>query len=180
MITRHAIRYRAELGHAASEALHAFRMRGSAAHHVHRLRSQRLAMERSSAFEAGTELTAGRPATDLALQEPEAEYSASLLLDLFGGDTKLLREVVGLFLRDCPGRLSDVRDAVGRRDGTTLARVAHCLKGSAANFAADLAVAAAQRLQLIGRTGDWAEVDQALADLETEIENLTSTLQAFA
>jgi two-component system sensor histidine kinase/response regulator len=135
-------------------------------------------MERGSAFETGTELTAGR-CVDTALQEPEAD-SASLLLDLFGGDAELLREVASLFLRDCPARLSEVRDAVGRRDGTTLARAAHSLKGSVANFAADLAVAAAQRLQLIGRTGDWAEVDQALADLETEIENLTSTLHAFA
>jgi HPt (histidine-containing phosphotransfer) domain-containing protein len=137
-------------------------------------------MERSNAFETGTEFTAARRVTDLALQEPEADYSASAILDLFGGDAELLREVAGLFLRDCPGRLSDVRDAVGRRDGTALARAAHSLKGSVANFAADLAVAAAQRLQLIGRTGDWAEVDQALADLETEIENLTRTLQAFA
>jgi HPt (histidine-containing phosphotransfer) domain-containing protein len=137
-------------------------------------------MERSGAFETGTELTAGRRATDLALQEPEAEYSAALLLDLFNRDVELLREVVGLFLRDCPARLSDIRDAVARRDGTTLARAAHSLKGSVANFAADQAVAAAQRLQLMGRSGDWAEIDQALADLETEIENLTSTLRVFA
>jgi HPt (histidine-containing phosphotransfer) domain-containing protein len=137
-------------------------------------------MDRSNAFETHTELTAGSPATDLALQEPEADYPASLLVDLFRGDVELLREVVGLFLRGCPAQLADVRDAIGRRDGTTLARVAHSLKGSVANFAADPAVAAAQQLELIGRTGDWVEVDQALADLETEIENLASTLQAFA
>jgi ribonuclease VapC len=36
-------------------------------------------MERSSAFETGTELTAVRRATDLALQEPEAEFLASAI-----------------------------------------------------------------------------------------------------
>ncbi len=137
-------------------------------------------MDRSSAFETGAELTGGRIPTDLVLQEPEAEYFASLLLDRFEGDAELLREVVGLFLNDCPARLSDVRDAVGQRDSATLARAAHSLKGSAANFAADLAVAAARRLEHMGRAGDWTEVDQALTALETEIENLTSALQAFA
>jgi two-component system sensor histidine kinase/response regulator len=137
-------------------------------------------MDRSSQFETGTELTAGRGAKGLGVQEPEAKYSASLLLDRLGGDTELLREVVEVFLSDCPARLSNVRDAIARRDSTALARAAHSLKGSVANFAADPAVAAAQRLELMGRTGDWAEVDQVLADLETEIENLTSTLQAFA
>jgi HPt (histidine-containing phosphotransfer) domain-containing protein len=180
MITRHAICHRAQLGRVASGARHAFGMIGSAAHHVHGLKSQRLAMDRSNALESPMELTAGSPTTDLALQEPEVDYAVALLVDLFGGDVELLREVVELFLRDCPARLSDVRDAVGRRDGAALARSAHSLKGSVANFAADPAVAAAQRLQLMGRTGDWAEVDEALADLETEIGNLTSTLQAFA
>lgn len=137
-------------------------------------------MDRRSAFETGTELTAGRITPDPVLQEPEAEYFASLLLDRFEGDAELLREVVGLFLNDCPARLSHVRDAVNQRDSATLARAAHSLKGSVANFAADLAVAAAQRLEVMGRAGDWTEVDQALTALETEIENLTSALQAFA
>jgi len=137
-------------------------------------------MDRRSAFETGTGLTAGRITPDPALREPEAEYLPSLLLDRFEGDAELLREVVGLFLNDCPARLSHVRDAVGQRDSATLARAAHSLKGSVANFAADLAVAAAQRLELMGRAGDWTEVDQALTALETEIENLTSALQAFA
>jgi HPt (histidine-containing phosphotransfer) domain-containing protein len=137
-------------------------------------------MDRRSAFETGTELKAARITTDPVLQEPEAEYFASLLLDRFEGDAELLREVVGLFLNDCPARLSHVRDAVGQRDSATLAQAAHSLKGSVANFGADLAVAAAQRLELMGCAGDWAEVEQALTALETEIENLTSALQAFA
>ena len=46
-------------------------------------------MDRRSAFETGTELKAARITTDPVLQEPEAEYFASLLLDRFEGDAAL-------------------------------------------------------------------------------------------
>ena len=102
-----------------------------------------------------------------------ALITGKALLEHFGGDRQLLGELARIFLDDCPSRLSAIREAVERRDAGALLEAAHALRGSVANFGATRAVAAALRLELMGKAGDLAAAPAALADLQ-------QTMAAFA
>jgi len=58
-------------------------------------------------------------------------------------------------------------------------RVAHAIKGSVGNFAAQSAFATALRLEKTGRQGDLTGAGEAWKQLEAEIEELTRALTAL-
>ncbi len=93
------------------------------------------------------------------------------------GDVELLHEVAALFLDDCPRRLVDLRDAGARQDAKALDNAAHSLKGSAGNFGAEAAVAAAERLEQMARAGDLSHAAEACIALEEEIGRLCKALE---
>jgi PAS domain S-box-containing protein len=93
------------------------------------------------------------------------------------GNRRLLRELVRLFLADCPLRLRGIKQAVRRRDAEALRIEAHTLKGSVGNFAAKEALAAAQRLEIMGRDGDLDKAGAAYVALESQLARLTEALR---
>ena len=97
-----------------------------------------------------------------------------------GGRTELLREMVHLFLKECDKRLPEIREANRTGDALPLRRAAHSLKGSADWFGAHVAVAAALRLDMMGKEGCLTDADEALAVLEHEIGRLKLALAAYA
>ena len=102
------------------------------------------------------------------------------ILERIGGDRELLKELAGLFVGDCPRMLSDIRDAVRDGNAEALHKAAHALKGSVSNFAAEAAVQAAFRLEMMGRNRDMTDAAQALKELEREIERVCEGLSALA
>jgi CheY-like chemotaxis protein/HPt (histidine-containing phosphotransfer) domain-containing protein len=92
------------------------------------------------------------------------------------GNRRLLRELVHLFLADCPQRLVEIKEAVRRGNAEALRIAAHTLKGSVGNFAAKNAFAAAQRLEIMGRDGDLHTAGEACATLESELALLREEL----
>jgi CheY-like chemotaxis protein len=95
------------------------------------------------------------------------------------GDAELLRELMALFLSDCPRLLAEIRQAVLRRDGEMLQRAAHTLKGAVSSFSAEATCAAALKLETMGRAGDFGQVEAACEALEMEIKRLRPVLAAF-
>ena len=93
------------------------------------------------------------------------------------GNRRLLRELVRLFLTDCPQRLAEIEEAVRRSDAEALRIAAHTLKGSVGNFAAKNAFAAAQRLEIMGRDRDLDNGGEARIKLESEVARLTEELR---
>ena len=93
------------------------------------------------------------------------------------GNHRILRDLVRLFLRDCPKRLAGVKEAIRSDDAEALRRYAHALKGSVGNFAAKNAFAAAQRLELIGASGDLNSAGEACLKLESELALLCDALR---
>ncbi len=102
------------------------------------------------------------------------------LLERVGGNRRLLREVVDLFLADCPQRMQDIQRAVDARDAAGLAAVAHMLKGSVAIFMLEEATVAAQALEEQARREAWNEIPAALLTLEAEITRLHGALRDLA
>src|SRR5271166_449463 len=93
------------------------------------------------------------------------------------GNRRLLRELVRLFLADCPRRLAEIKEAIRRGDAGALGRAAHALKGSVGNFAAKNAFAAAQRLEIMSRDIDLDNVGKACVTLESELALLSEELR---
>jgi CheY-like chemotaxis protein len=112
---------------------------------------------------------AAPPPPDAALDEAEA-------LRHTGGDPELLRELAGIFLDSCPKQLSELRDAVTRRDSPAVRREAHRLKGELRTFGARAASEAAQRLETMGRAGELDQAEEAYAALEDALTRLLPAL----
>ena len=94
----------------------------------------------------------------------------------FGGDEGVVSELAELFLAECPGLETGIREAIDAGNAADLRRHAHTLKGSAGVFMARAAVAAAQRLEQMGRDGDLSEAEEAWPALAAELDRLTRDL----
>ena len=93
-----------------------------------------------------------------------------------GNSEKLLREIAGLFLEDCPRMLGGVRAAIDRGDAPRLGRAVHTLKGCLCNFGAAAAVAAARRLEALREANELSGAEEAYQALEQEIRRLEQAL----
>ena len=108
-------------------------------------------------------------------------------LDTFGqlealaadGDPRMLAELIELFLDDAPSQLAALRLALDQQDGASLARAAHSLKGSSANFGARRLEALCLRLERIGRTGSVQAVEPLLAELGVEFARVQAALAGY-
>jgi PAS domain S-box-containing protein len=92
------------------------------------------------------------------------------------GDAALLGELIDLFLAESPAWLEDVRRAADAGDATRLRRAAHKLNGGAGSFGAEETCDAARRLEEMGRTGQLAGAEVALAELDTALTRLRAAL----
>lgn len=98
------------------------------------------------------------------------------LIELVDEDFELLEALVDTFLEECPEYLDAIRAAVTERDAEALQSEAHRLKGAVGNLRAKPASEAVQRLEQVGESGDFEEAQEALDDLEREIERLQTAL----
>ena len=91
-------------------------------------------------------------------------------------DHELFVELAGLFLTDLPQQMQNIHRAAEAKQMEELARLAHRMKGSVANFAAKATHAAALQLEMTARRADFGHLPFALAALENETERLKNAL----
>jgi HPt (histidine-containing phosphotransfer) domain-containing protein len=101
------------------------------------------------------------------------------LMRSFDGDSGLVLTLARVFADSSLDQVEQIGDAIARGDAEALARGAHLLKGSVANFGARAAVDAAVQLEGIAKSGDLSIAGSALATLEKEIDRLKRELQMF-
>jgi CheY-like chemotaxis protein len=114
------------------------------------------------------------PALEAGLRQEILDEAT--LLSRFEGEPELLKDVVRLFLEDCPKLFNGIRGAAERGDASGMERAAHKLKGSVANFAAPSVYDAALRLEVMGRNGQFDQAFEALEQLESALEELKPVL----
>jgi signal transduction histidine kinase/CheY-like chemotaxis protein len=128
------------------------------------------------------ELDTGRTTAEAAPSSPEPPdeiIDLQAALAVTGGSARLLRELMTVFLNDCPRMLGEVREASAAGDAARLRRAAHALKGAVSYFSAPAAVVAAQALERMGRENNLAGVEEACGKLEGEVEHLRAAVAAF-
>jgi PAS domain S-box-containing protein len=113
-----------------------------------------------------------------ASQVPEAVDRVAFL-ERLGGDAALARDVIRLFLEDCPRRLVDIKAAVDQRDAERLRTSAHALKGAAANLSAGGLFQAAGILERIGAEGKLDAAPAAWRALSAEASHTMDALDRF-
>jgi HPt (histidine-containing phosphotransfer) domain-containing protein len=106
-------------------------------------------------------------------------WSAHQILERLGGDEDLARQLVALFITECPRMLTAVRESVQRGSGDELRRAAHAFKGSVANFVEGGPTATALELELLGRANRPDQAAALLTRLEQETAVLLERLREF-
>lgn len=101
------------------------------------------------------------------------------LVQRFGGNAALVRELIALFVEDCPRMLAEVRGSVDAGCADRIRRSAHSCKGAVGNFTTGPAFDAALALERLGRSGDVAGAPAALAALEREVTALLRAMHRF-
>jgi HPt (histidine-containing phosphotransfer) domain-containing protein len=90
----------------------------------------------------------------------------------FGGDMTFFVELLGEFMGQIEERCQGMHAALESQDAPELARLAHNLKGAAANFSAENLAAAAKDLEVQAKNGDLTGAPELLACVEAEIPRL--------
>ena len=110
-----------------------------------------------------------------SLLPPAFERHAAL--ERLGGDSKLLSEVIQLFLVDCPLRLAAIKAAVEARNAEALCREAHGLKGAAGNLSAVSLFETAEILEQLGREHRFDAAEAAWRKLSDEATHVLDALR---
>ncbi|MER3414743.1 MAG: hypothetical protein C4297_00820 [Gemmataceae bacterium] len=109
----------------------------------------------------------------------QQDFMLPVALERVGGDLQLLREVVQAFLEELPEVLSQVHQALARRDLTSLAGAAHRLKGSLDALGAKPAWELALHLEQACRAHAQQDPAALVQRLEEALQRLKSTLEQF-
>lgn len=108
----------------------------------------------------------------VAGSSPESVAVDKSPLAYLSGDKKFVRRLVRVFLVDSSKKLTEIRRAISRRDAEQLASSAHALAGSVGVFDAKSVEASSRRLEVMGRSADFNEIDAVFDLLRQEISLL--------
>ncbi len=106
-------------------------------------------------------------------------FDKNLLRANLGDNATLIKDIVDIFIKNCPQMLSDIQQAIEQQDPPEVDFTAHAFKGAASNFAAPAVFEAALRLEEMGKAADLTQVEEAFAELEKLTDQLKAALTAF-
>ena len=127
-------------------------------------------------------LTRWRPQTGQRTPDEAVDANAlAALRDLQGaGRPDLLAELIAVYLRDTPPRLTALHEAVARADAEALRRAAHSLKGSSSQIGAVQIARLCAELEGQVRTADLTGAPDTLRRLDEAFDRVRAHLQALA
>jgi two-component system, sensor histidine kinase and response regulator len=119
-------------------------------------------------------IDSGAPPTE----EPVIDHSLLESLRELQGDGKpdILNELIELFLSDVPLQLAELREAAEAGEPHSVERIAHTLKGSAANMGALRMKALLAELEEIGRSGNLGAAPERISRVEEEFGRVRAAL----
>ena len=91
-------------------------------------------------------------------------------------DPSMLREIIAIFIEDCPKQIAALRAGLDGGDGDAVYRAAHTLKGAVGNFQAQEIVAHLQRLEARAREGDLPTCVRIFEQVQAELDRLIASL----
>mgnify|MGYP000471755375 CR=1 FL=1 len=116
---------------------------------------------------------------------PFAEPGLSRVLDeaglceRTGGDRALMRELFGIFQESSRAATAEARQAILRRQGETLRRLAHTMKGACANLGARETAEVMLRLEQAAKSENWDEAGRLMGALHAALDRFRARMQEF-
>lgn len=101
------------------------------------------------------------------------------LAERTGGDRALVRELFGIFEDSCRRTTAELRQAILRRQAEPLRRLAHTLKGAAANMGALELAEVLARLEQAGRGENFEEAGRALGELHKVLDRFRTRMEEY-
>ena len=120
--------------------------------------------------------TSGNPPSTLGA--PIDPKAIEMLRSLGAEEEDFIAKIIALFLDDLTERLEGLKLAATTRDGETIKRLAHALKGSCGHFGASHLAALCRKLEQIAATQPIGDPVQALGELITEADRVRVALEA--
>jgi HPt (histidine-containing phosphotransfer) domain-containing protein len=114
----------------------------------------------------------------MVVDNPINPEALDAMLEMLGGDTAFLAEMIDSYLADSPQLLANIQRAVASGDAELLRRMAHSLKSNSEGFGATTLAALARHLEDLGRVGDTASASALLADVISEYGRVQTALIA--
>lgn len=96
----------------------------------------------------------------------KAGVDITKLLEVYGDLDARARVLVDMFMRDVSRFISELEDAVVRRDSERVAYTAHSIAGSSGVIGADQLTQIAQIIEYCVRDGEWEKIEQETPSLE--------------
>jgi two-component system sensor histidine kinase/response regulator len=122
-------------------------------------------------------MTAARTISPVApLVDSTDVLNLSAAMAQIEGNSELFGEIARMFLAQYPRLLAEIHQAFSSSDCAVLTSAVHTLGSSAGQVGAGRALAAARKLEEIGRQEELASAPEALAQLETELALVESAL----
>jgi signal transduction histidine kinase/CheY-like chemotaxis protein len=116
--------------------------------------------------------------SDAVISDVPPSFDRAALSERMDADEEMLREVVELFLADCPRMLDDLRTARRAGTGGAVALAAHTLKGALLAISAAPAADIAARLERAARSQNHSATESESRDLEVALDVLCTDLLA--
>jgi len=110
---------------------------------------------------------------------PGRALDINAALERLEGDRDLLDELLALFAEECQSSIKGIREAFDSRDARVLERLAHTVKGSAANLGANDLSKAASAVEKKARAEEMDNVAEEVAALERQVERLMPELESL-
>lgn len=101
-------------------------------------------------------------------------------LERAGGDREFYRELLEMMMDEVPAQIGTIREGVGCGDAEAVVRVAHALKGAAANLAAHPVLDAARELEMAARDGRIDSLAPLSETLSSRLDELGQFLSSFS
>lgn len=107
-------------------------------------------------------------------------WDKAAMLERLMNDHALLGKGVALFLEDTPPRLESLHTALREGDGARVKKIAHALKGSAANVGADTLSAAAGAIEASAEAGDFEKARTQLTELDALYGDVEQLMKPYS
>jgi two-component system, sensor histidine kinase and response regulator len=110
---------------------------------------------------------------------PDSSFDEAGFLARMDGSYEICAQIAEAFLSEGPRLITNLQEAIDRKNTGEVARKAHALKGSIANFTSGAAFKAAVELEQQARENDLRAAAELLRRLQGEVESLTQALKLF-
>ena len=110
----------------------------------------------------------------------DAAVNADELLARCGGDREMLGRLVQKFEARSQQLWNELQTGCQAHDAAATARLAHSIKGTAANLSATRVAELAERIEDLGRSAEMNDVDAIVAELGTELQRCHRALRLIA